>query len=240
MEQYPVTAKTSMPAMLAAALAAAALCAAAVPHAQAAPDTPVDEAVSRLEKTYQAISDFRAAFIQETRQSSINRVEKGSGKVFFKKPGKMLWDYEAPEAQKIILDGKNVWFYRPEERQVMKNNYGVLPRSIVLDLLRGEVHLKKKFAVTAQSPDNDPASSIVLELVPRTHNPTVSRILLHIDPETWHITRTCLHDEFGNTTILDFSDITVNQGLKDSLFAFTPPPGVDVFEPPQPGRHPQQ
>lgn len=199
----------------------------------------VEEAVGRLEKTYRTINDYHAVFQQETHQSSINRIEKGGGEVFFKKPGQMLWVYESPEAQKIILDGKNVWFYRPEEHQVMKNNYSVLPRSIVLDLLRGEVDLTKKFAVKMKSRDGDQQClTIVLELIPHTYNPTLKKLLLHIDPKTWYITRSCLYDDFGNTTILQFSDITVNQGLKDSLFAFTPPPDADVFEPPKPNRQP--
>jgi outer membrane lipoprotein-sorting protein len=36
----------------------------------------------------------------------------------------------------------------------------------------------------------------------------------------------------GNRTLLKFSAIIIDKGLSDSLFMFTPPPGVEIYEPP--------
>ena len=52
------------------------------------------------------ISDFVADFRQETEVKTLNRTLKASGKVSFKRPGKMLWRYEEPKGQFVLADGK--------------------------------------------------------------------------------------------------------------------------------------
>lgn len=194
----------------------------------------IDRCVKKLEKQYEAMKDFHADFQQETRLASINRVEKGSGAIWFKKPGKMLWEYTAPQAQKIILDGKNLWLYLPEDRQVMKNNFTTIPQHIVVDLFRGKVVIQEKFKVSlVQQEPKSSTGEISLELVPRVFDPTVKKLTLWVDAEKFYILRTCLEDDFGTRTMLTFSNIAIDKNIPDATFAFTPPPGVEVFEPPQ-------
>ncbi len=105
------------------------------------------------------------------------RVEKGSGSVWFKKPGKMLWEYKTPQAQKIILDGKNLWFYVPEDKQVMKNNFSTIPQHIVVDLFRGKIAIQEKFKVSfIQEEMKNSRKEISLELIPLAYDPTVKKL----------------------------------------------------------------
>lgn len=211
-----------------AVLLALALCAPALGAAE-----DMDRCVTALEKRYEAMKDFHATFEQETRLASINRVEKGAGEIWFKKPGNMLWEYRTPQAQKIILDGTNLWLYLPEDRQVMKNNYATIPQHIVVDLFRGKIDIRKKFKVSPAGPAPGPHGAVGIELVPRTFDPTVKKLTLWVDAKTSHILRTRLEDDFGTVTTLTFSGIAIDTGIPDATFSFTPPPGVEVFEPPQ-------
>jgi len=199
-----------------------------------AAQSEIDRCVKNLEKQYETMRDFHADFQQETRLASINRVEKGSGSIWFKKPGKMLWEYTAPQAQKIILDGKNLWLYVPEDKQVMKNNFSTIPQHIVVDLFRGKVVIQEKFKVSfVQEELKNSKKEISLELAPLVFDPTVKKLTLWVDPEKFYILRTCLEDDFGTKTMLTFSNIAIDKNIPDSTFAFSPPPGVEVFEPPQ-------
>jgi outer membrane lipoprotein carrier protein len=199
-----------------------------------AAQSEVDRVVKKLEKQYETMKDFHAGFEQETRLASINRVEKGSGTIWFKKPGKMLWEYAAPQVQKIILDGKNLWLYLPEDKQVMKNNFSTIPQHIVVDLFRGKIIIQEKFKVSLMQQElKNSAKEISLELVPLSYDPTVKKLTLWVDAEKFYILRTCLEDDFGTKTMLAFSHIEIDKNIPDSTFAFTPPPGVEVFEPPQ-------
>lgn len=199
-----------------------------------AAESDLDRYVTGLEKRYAAMQDFRADFEQQTRLASVNYIEKGHGTVAFKKGGKMLWHYKAPEEQKVILDGKNLWFYVPKEKQVMKNNFSTIPQHIVVDIFRGQINIRERFTVTLLPPDGTDAAQIAaLELIPREYDPTVKKLILWMDTQKNIITRTQLEDDLGTRTVLSFIKIEIDKGIKDSLFEFTPPKGVEVFEPPK-------
>jgi len=195
-----------------------------------APESDVDRYIAAIEQRYVALQDFHADFEQETRLPSVSSAEKGNGSVYFKKGGKMLWHYKKPEEQKIILDGKTLWIYIPAEKQVMKNNFSAVPQHIVVDIFRGHIVIKDKFSVELLSQEG---AVVALELVPREYDPTVKKLRLWFDYEKKVIIKTQLEDELGTQTTLVFKNIAVDKGVKDTLFEFTPPKGVEVFEPPQ-------
>ena len=61
-----------------------------------------DQIVDSLQKNYDATVDFVADFRQETEVKTLNRKLKASGKLYFKRPGKMLWRYEEPKGQFVL------------------------------------------------------------------------------------------------------------------------------------------
>src|SRR6476659_3500194 len=98
-------------------LAAALLCAVlAVTRAtpQSSPDSA--KAVARLlDDRYHNAQSLRAVFLERYSDGPHEaRVE--SGTVYFRRPGRMRWDYDAPEKKLFIADGKTVWFYVPADR----------------------------------------------------------------------------------------------------------------------------
>src|SRR5574341_2481002 len=105
--------------------------------------------VASLQKSYDATQDFVAEFRQENDVKTLNRKIKASGKVYFKRPGKMLWRYEEPKGQWVLADGKNLYYYQPEQRQVIKSPLKSAFRSdIPLSFLLGIGNLKKEFKVS--------------------------------------------------------------------------------------------
>lgn len=194
----------------------------------------IEICITRIEKQYETMDDYQAHFEQETHLVSLKQVEKATGKVYFKKGGKMLWEYKKPTVQKFVLDGKNLWLYLPEDKQVMKNNFSAIPKHVVFDLFRGKINIQQKFKVSfIQNVIKDKKTEIVLELIPLVYDPTITKLTLWVDPDNYHVTKSFLENEFGNKTVLKFSEIKVNTGIDDSFFEFTPPPGVEIFEPPQ-------
>jgi outer membrane lipoprotein carrier protein len=71
--------------------------------------------VRAMEGRYRAARTLQATFLERYRQGHKDiRVE--SGTVYFSRPGRMRWEYEAPEEKLFLVDGKNVWFYVPADR----------------------------------------------------------------------------------------------------------------------------
>ncbi len=74
-----------------------------------------------LQKRYESSIVFMADFRRETDLKTLNRTIEASGKVYFRRPGKMLWRYQDPKGQLILADGEYLYYYQPEEKQVIKS-----------------------------------------------------------------------------------------------------------------------
>ena len=77
-----------------------------------------EKILEKLEVRYNT-ADFSADFFQESTLKALDITDTASGKVWFKHPGMMRWEYKTPENYAIISDGKNLWIYRPEDNQVV-------------------------------------------------------------------------------------------------------------------------
>ena len=80
-----------------------------------------EDILTALEQKY-ANKSFSTDFTQVSKLAALDITEKASGKAFFSHPGKMIWQYLAPQNHEIITNGKTLWIYRPEENQVMQGD----------------------------------------------------------------------------------------------------------------------
>ena len=67
---------------------------------------------------YQQVRDFTAGFEQAYVGGALKRRTVERGTVAIRKPGRMRWDYEAPEKKLFIADGTRMYFYVPADKQV--------------------------------------------------------------------------------------------------------------------------
>jgi len=68
--------------------------------------------VNAIQKNYESVLTFKAAFEQKAFVKMINRTEISRGNVQIKKPGKMKWVYNSPDPQILITNQKNYGFTR--------------------------------------------------------------------------------------------------------------------------------
>jgi outer membrane lipoprotein carrier protein len=199
-----------------------------LPVAEAGATPTLDDVVRGLEAAYGRMTDLKAEFNQSTFNKSLNSTIPAQGAVYFKRGGKLRWEYSEPTKQEIVSDGKTLWVYTPSLNQV---NTGPAPEalagpagSFLAGLGRVREHFSVRFLNPAQPVDG--AGHAVLDLTPKQPLPTMTRLVLALDPKTWEVRRAMVHDQFENTVTMRFTRMTVNAGLPDQLFTFAPPPGV--------------
>ena len=184
--------------------------------------------VDRLQQNYDATVDFVADFRQETEVKSLNRSLKASGKMSFKRPGKMLWRYDTPKGQFVLADGKHLYFYQPEQNQIIKSPLkNAFRTDIPLSFLLGLGNLKKDFDATLKAAEE---SQYVLRLEPKGDAGGYSDIHMGVSKNTSDILWVSVLDGAGNLTTLRFSEMRKGVGLKDSLFQLQIPNGADIVE----------
>ncbi len=184
--------------------------------------------IEKVQKSYNSALDFSTDFRQETEFRTVNRILKSWGKLYFKRPGKMLWRYEEPKGQWVLADGESLYFYQPEQGQVVKSSLQRALRSnIALSFLLGVGDLKRDFRVTLKGLEQ---GYYLLQLRPKGRPGEFSEILLGIECRAFDILWMHIRDMAGNITKIHFSTLQKGIGLKDSLFRLQLPDGVDVVE----------
>jgi len=205
-----------------------------IPHS-ALSNEGLDAVVDKIQKKYEQITDFHAGFSQEAEVKALNKVQKAEGEVWFKKPGKMRWNYHSPAKDEIISDGNTLWYYNQEEKQVIET-----PLSKVSDtettstLLSGLGNIKELFDVSFANADGlgGGAGSYLLDLKPKTEEEGYNKVTIAVDKNTMLVNTMYLYDPFGNLTTVNLTNISVDKGVPDSLFVFNVPTGVEVIKPP--------
>jgi outer membrane lipoprotein carrier protein len=90
----------------------------AVVGAAAAPPTPAELAAT-LQKKYDGVKDFSADFVHAYEGGVLRKQITERGKLQVKKPGKMRWEYTAPEEKLFVSDGVKMYSYIKQDKQVI-------------------------------------------------------------------------------------------------------------------------
>ena len=140
----------------------------AVPQAQSRP--AADVLASQLQKRYQGIRDFSADFVHSYRGGVLRTQATERGSVSIKKPGMMRWVYTDPEQKEFVSDGRKVYSYLPEDKQVLvasvpDDNEATTPALF----LAGRGDIARDF--TAAYADTGTPGATALKLTPRKPEP---------------------------------------------------------------------
>jgi outer membrane lipoprotein carrier protein len=198
----------------------------------AAAEETVTEVINNLQARYDQTKDFSATFTQETISKSIGAPAVINGKVYIKKPGMMFWEYTDPKKQQIISDGQTLWFYIPDDKQVRiyktSEAFENLP---FLNFLFGKGRISDDFTASFGELEKDKAKdNYLVILAPKSTDTSIDRVLILVSKKEYLISQLNTYDVLGNVTRIAFADIALNSGLKDSMFHFIVPPGVETIK----------
>jgi outer membrane lipoprotein carrier protein len=184
------------------------------------------EALARgLQERYQSIRDFSADFVQTYRAGVLRTQTSESGTVAVKKPGKMHWTYTKPERKELVSDGRKLYWYVPEDKQVIVRDVADEASTPAL-FLSGKGDIARDF--TPSLVDGAVAGAVALKLVPRRSEPEYEYLVVTLDPSSLQIRALTTRDHQGGESAITFSNMKENRGLPDKDFVFTVPRGVTV------------
>jgi outer membrane lipoprotein carrier protein len=188
------------------------------------------ELADALQRKYDGIKGFTTDFAYTYRGGVLNRQLSERGQLLVKKPGKMRWDYTAPEKKLFVSDGVKIYYYIPADRQVIVSDMppGDQAASPAL-FLAGKGNLRRDFSASlAELPAGAPAGSQALKLIPKAPQPDYDWLLIVVEPVTLTLRGLVYGDPQGGTSSFFFTNLKENAGLSDKEFDFKPPRGVDV------------
>jgi outer membrane lipoprotein carrier protein len=199
----------------------------AIAHGQ---QVDVKQIAHAVDEQYNHLKSLKSSFTETYQGPGMSRTEGGT--LWLKKPGRMRWEYRQPREKLFVADSQTAYFYVPGERQARKTAIKNLDdiRSPLRYLL-GKTKLEKELdglSLAADIPPLTPGDT-VLRGVPKNMKDRISDVVLEISP-AHQIVRILIHEVDGTSTDFRFSQIEANIPVQDSLFRFTPPPGVETIQ----------
>lgn len=216
----------------------------AVTSGHTEPEQDINAIVEKIQDKYEKINEFQAEFVQEAEVAALDTTEKASGKVWFKKPGRMRWDYRKPHEDQIVSDGENIWYYNSQEQQVMKSSLEHLnSETSSTTLISGLGQLEKLFDAEFANDKNINTSddNYLISLSPKERlgsDEPYDKIIISVDKKDFMVKEIYLFDPFGNKTKITLSHFKINKGISDSLFDYSPPKGAELVDTTGSGNNP--
>ena len=183
-----------------------------------------EDGAARLQGYLDRARTFSAAFEQSVYDDRMKPLERSTGRVYIRRPGRFRWEYRQPFEQAIVSDGDKVWVHDPDLEQVTVRSLDDTIGSSPATLLTGDRPVAEAF----DTRDLGAQGGITwVGLQPRAEDATFSEIRLGLDEDGLRFME--LVDNFGQLTQLTFEDREVNPDLEERLFRFVPPEGTDVI-----------
>jgi outer membrane lipoprotein carrier protein len=206
----------------------------------------VETIVARLQARYHSARTLQATFLERyTENGRVVRVEAGTA--YFRRPGKMRWDYQAPEKNVFLVDGKTAWFYVPADHTATR-----VPAKESADwrtplaLLAGEMKISRvcEQVLTAidEKPENPEHAMLYCELrgagskspkgtsgeSPSQKPLNSEAVFFEIETNSGDLVRVLIRNPGGIEIEFHFTNWQMDPLLPDSLFHFDPPKGVAI------------
>lgn len=247
----------NLPASAACTILFALLLASVVPQ-----DPTARELARRLESRYHGAVTLRAEFLERYSEGK-RSVHVESGRVYFRRPGEMRWEYEAPEKKLFIADGKFVWFYVPADRTVSRarakessdwrtplglltgkanlsrlcESIGVVPRASNQKMGQETGHTVLRCTPRGQKRDSHSGLSAADGPSPDVD---FDEVLLEVDDATADLASILVRQAGGVDIEYRFAGWQRNPKLSKEFFQFVIPAGVTIVDesslhPTQPG-----
>lgn len=193
----------------------------AVPTNSCASDA--DQQIARIQKAYETIRDLKGTFVQKSLIRDLNKTEIYRGRFFIKPPFKMKWEYKGKTAQDLTINNDTVLIYKKGDNQAYKSKfdrqtYGQTP----VALLGGFGNVKDEFLVSVKDD--------TLVLTPKKPMGNITSIRIRTSEEGFPIRYFAIYDSYSNMVEIVLNGVSINTGIKDSVFDLSLPKEVNVFE----------
>lgn len=209
------------------------------------PNREAVDLASRMEARYRTAKTLQATFLERYAENGIIlRTEAGTA--YFRRPGKMRWEYDRPEKDLFLVDGKTAWFYVPADHTATR-----VPAKqsedlrTPLALLAGQMKISRICSHVELAERERPLreGDAVLHCIVRGQaknaagaaepdsalgNDRTNAIFFEVNRDGGELTRIIVRQAAGIQVEFRFENWRFDPPIPESMFHFEPPPGVAI------------
>ncbi len=188
-----------------------------------------EKILSRIREKYSRAKAYAGTFTQKTTYADSNETTFGSGRIWIQGPDKMRWEYQLPEKQLLVSDGKTLWYYTPDLNQVMTGNLKDIKEARVIVNLLAKLQSQPKGLELALTRNGN---LITVTLLPLSDDkaPAFQSLKIVFAADSLMLEETRMEDLFANKIVITYKwKSGPDPALPAAQFSFTPPAGCDIM-----------
>ncbi len=188
-------------------------------------NTQQTDARQQLKDFVAQVKSASGEFAQKTSGGKGKNRAAQTGTFSFERPGKFNWSVTKPYAQSVISDGKTVYQYDPDLRQVTERPVSKAVGASPAAILFGSGTLDDSFKLSAL-PDNQ--GMVWMRATPKVSDAGLSHVDIGFANNL--PAELIILDSFGQTTSIKLRNFKRNAKIPASAYQFKAPAGVDTVK----------
>ena len=189
--------------------------------AQPLTEAESQKVVVELTEAAAAMQTLQCRFVQEKTSSMLAEPSVSEGTMHFASPDKMRWEYTAPYAFALVVNGDRIVKVTDGKVEVLEGKTGRMYQGIV-DIIMGSASGKKLFDTSVFDVvmyDDDTFWRAEMTPKRRDMKRMFSQLVFRFDKKTKGISRVEFKDAGGALTSIRFEDIKLNEAIGEKVFA---------------------
>ena len=190
--------------------------------------------VKKMKDAFKNISTYQASFKIKVKEQNDDKIS--NGKVYYKKPGKIHFNFEKPSGDLIISNGKKMWVYIKKINAVgiqnLDDNSSIYSSTTYEGLVSLFQRYHYRFKTPQQPQELNGHKYYVLLLEEKVNSGGFNSIDVYIDTKSYMIHKMTARTSVGNVVDLEFNSIKLNEDVSNNLFTYRIDGNVKVVENP--------
>lgn len=167
------------------------------------------------------VKQLQGNFSQRQYGQDNQMLAESSGKFRLLRPGYFAWEILSPDNQLIVAGPQYIWHHDRDLETVTRRPITTDAEMTPLQILGGDENaLREKFQVVRKAKGT-------FVLTPLSSDVGFRALTLYLDQA--RLTGMEIQDNLDQNVVIKFTDLDSTSALSSADFAFTPPPGADLF-----------
>lgn len=175
--------------------------------------------VSAIEKAHKQMTSLSATFTQEKSSSMFTEKVIQKGKIFYKSPRQLRWEYTSPKSMAIIFSNGKVLLKNEKgttnnPNKMLSEMGNMIMNTINGNLLQDNTNFQTKYYKNSKTGDY----VVVLTPLNKRIKAYYKDITITLNAKTYLADKVVMNEVNGDSTAILFADKKTNGTLSDSLF----------------------
>ena len=184
-------------------------------------ESQTQEVIRQLTQVASTMQSMQCRFVQEKTSSMLAEPSVAEGTMHYAAPDRMRWEYTAPYAFALVVNGERLVKVTDGKAEVLEGNAGRMYQGMV-NLIIGSASGKKLFDTTVfDIVFYDDNGFWRADMTPKRRDMKrmFSQLVFRFDKKTNGISRVEFVSANGDITSIRFEEIKVNEAIGDKVFA---------------------